>query len=91
MLEDDVVEKAFTTALLRVSNGGTLGGFFDVFAWREPGEVRFDEAKVGPNRIRDIQRMFVEKALRFRRLEEFTIIEITRNRRPVAAPSFLVG
>jgi hypothetical protein len=35
--------------------------------------------------------VFVEKALRFRRLEEFTIIEITRNRRPVAAPSFLVG
>jgi hypothetical protein len=35
--------------------------------------------------------MFVEKALRFRRLEEFTIIEITLNRRPVAAPSFLVG
>jgi hypothetical protein len=74
-----------------VANGGTLGGFFDVFAWREPGEVRFDEAKVGPDRIRDTQRMFVEKALRFRRLEEFTIIEITLNRRLVAAPSFLVG
>jgi hypothetical protein len=26
---------------LRAANGGTLGGFFDVFAWREPGQVRF--------------------------------------------------
>ena len=30
---------------LRAANGGSLGGFFDVFAWREPGEVRFYEAK----------------------------------------------
>ena len=30
---------------LRAANGGKLGGFFDVFAWREPGEVRFDEVK----------------------------------------------
>ena len=33
---------------LRAANGGSLGGFFDVFAWREPGQVRFCEAKVGP-------------------------------------------
>jgi len=25
---------------LRAADGGTLGGFFDVFAWREPGQVR---------------------------------------------------
>ena len=29
---------------LRVANGGKLDGFFDVFAWRDPDEVRFDEA-----------------------------------------------
>jgi hypothetical protein len=29
-----------------------IGGFFDVFAWREAGEVRFDEGKVGPDSIR---------------------------------------
>lgn len=26
-----------TFGLLRAANGGTLSGFFDVFAWREPG------------------------------------------------------
>lgn len=36
---------------LRAANGGKLGGFFDVFAWREPGEVRFDEVKVGRDPI----------------------------------------
>jgi hypothetical protein len=76
---------------VRAANGGTLGGFFDVFAWREPGEIRFDEAKVGPDRIRDTQRRFVENALRLRRIEEFTIIEIA-HRGPVrAAPSALPG
>jgi hypothetical protein len=40
---------------LRAANGGTLGGFFDVFAWREPGQVRFCEAKVGPDRIKATQ------------------------------------
>jgi hypothetical protein len=35
---------------LRAANGGKLDGFFDVFAWREPGEVGFDEAKTAtPN------------------------------------------
>ena len=61
---------------LRAANGGSLGGFFDVFAWREPGEVRFCEAKVGPDRIKPTQLRFVELALRFHRLEEFTIIEV---------------
>jgi hypothetical protein len=61
---------------LRAANGGTLGGFFDVFAWREPGQVRFDEAKVGPDRIKPTQVRFVELALRFHRLQEFMIIEV---------------
>jgi hypothetical protein len=63
---------------LRAANGGKLSGFFDVFAWREPGEVRFDEAKVGTDRIRPSQRRFLETALRFHRLDQFSIIEIPR-------------
>ena len=77
---------------LRAANGGSLGGFFDVFAWREPGQVRFCEAKVGPDRIKPTQLRFVELALRFHRLEEFTIIEVagpslrvTLERRPRSA------
>jgi hypothetical protein len=62
---------------LRTANGG-LGGFFDLFAWRNPGEVRFDEAKVGKDRIQPTQRRFVEQALRFHRIEDFTIIEVVR-------------
>ena len=61
---------------LRAANGGTLSGFFDVFAWREPGQVGFYEAKVGPDRIKPTQLRFVEVALRFHRLEEFMIIEV---------------
>ena len=56
---------------LRAANGGTLGGFFDVFAWREPGEVRFDEVKVGPDRIKATQIRFLEVALRFHRPADF--------------------
>jgi len=41
------------------------------------------EAKVGPDRIKPAPLKFVELALRFHRLEEFTIIE-------VAAPSLRV-
>ena len=61
---------------LRAANGGTLGGFFDVFAWREPGQVGFYEAKVGPDRIKPAQLRFAEVALRFRRLDEFMIVEV---------------
>lgn len=61
---------------LRAANGGSLGGFFDVFAWREPGEVRFYEAKVGPDRIKPTQLRFAELALRFHRPEQFMIIEV---------------
>jgi hypothetical protein len=49
---------------LRAANGGTLSGFFDVFAWREPGRVAFVEAKVGPDRIKPTQVRFVEMARR---------------------------
>ena len=61
---------------LRAANGGTLSGFFDVFAWREPGRVAFFEAKVGPDRIKPTQLRFVEIALRFHRLDDFMIVEI---------------
>jgi hypothetical protein len=61
---------------LKAANGGTLGGFFDVFAWREPGQVRFYEAKVGPDRIKPTQLRFIELALRFHLSEQFMIIEI---------------
>jgi hypothetical protein len=61
---------------LRAANGGKLRGFFDVFAWREPDQVRFAEAKVGPDRIRDTQRQFLATALRFHQPGEFVIIEI---------------
>jgi len=61
---------------LRAANGGTLSGFFDVFAWREPGRAAFVEAKVGPDRIKPTQLRFAEIALRLRPLEEFMIVEI---------------
>ena len=50
---------------LRTANGGKLSGFFDVFAWREPGQVRFIGTKVARDRIRETQRRFVEIALCF--------------------------
>jgi hypothetical protein len=59
------------------ANRRSFGGFFDVFAWREPGEVRFYEVKVGKDDINRNQRRFVERALGLHhRLEEFTIIEV---------------
>jgi hypothetical protein len=61
---------------LRAANGGSLGGFFDVFAWRKPGQVRFCEAKVGPDRIKPTQLRFVELALRFHSPADFMIIEV---------------
>ena len=63
---------------LRAANGGTLSGFFDVFAWREPGRAAFVEAKVGPDRIKPTQLRFVEIALGFRSLDDFVIVEIAR-------------
>jgi hypothetical protein len=65
-----------TFGRLRAANGGTLTGFFDVFAWREPGQVAFVEAKVGPDRIKATQLRFMEIALRFCQLDDFMIVEI---------------
>lgn len=61
---------------LRIANGGKLGGFFDVFAWREPGRVRFIEVKVAKDRIRATQRRFVEIAVRFHDPKELLIVEV---------------
>ena len=61
---------------LRAPNGGTLSGFFDVFAWREPGRAAFVEAKVGRDWIKPTQLRFVETALRFRSLDDFMIVQI---------------
>jgi len=61
---------------LRAANDGKLGGFFDVFVWREPGEVRFLEIKVARDSIRPTQRRFVERALHFHKPEQFMIVEI---------------
>lgn len=62
---------------LRAANGGKLDGFFDVFAWRDPGEVRFDEAKTSGDSPRESQRKFVKLALDLgHRLEQFTIIKV---------------
>ena len=45
---------------LRAANGGKLDGFFDVFAWRNPGEVRFYEVKTSGDSPRESQRKFVK-------------------------------
>ena len=64
---------------LRAANGGTLDGFFDVFAWRDPGEVRFDEAKTSGEAPRGSQRKFVKLALDLgHHLEQFTIIKVPK-------------
>ena len=70
---------------LQAANGGRLGGFFDVFAWREPGQVRFAEVKVGRDHIKDTQRRFLETALRSRAPEEFMIIEVPGRALPARA------
>jgi len=69
---------------LRAANGGTLSGFFDVFAWREPGQALFVEAKVGPDRIKPTQLRFAEIALRSRGLDDFMIVEIPGSSPPRA-------
>jgi hypothetical protein len=47
-----------------------------VFAWRQPGEIRFDDVKVRPNRIGASQCKFLETTFRFHLLEQFTLIEV---------------
>lgn len=61
---------------LRAANDGKLSGFFDVFAWRGPGEVRFLEIKVARDRLRPTQRRFVERALRLHDQGQFMIVEV---------------
>ena len=61
---------------LHAANDGKLGGFFDVFAWRQPGEVKFLEIKVAKDRIQPTQRRFVERALLFHDQKQFMIVEI---------------
>ena len=83
-----------SSSRLRAANGGTLSGFFDVFAWREPGRAAFVEAKVGPDRIKPTQLRFAEIALRFRPLEEFMIVEIagpSPQRTPARQPGTTAG
>jgi hypothetical protein len=60
-------------------NAHPFAGFFDVFVWRAPGEVRFYEVKVDEDQPNDNQRRFVERALGLHhRLEEFTFIEVPK-------------
>ena len=47
-----------------------------MFAWRTPGEVRFCEVKAGLDRITASPRRFLEVALAFHGLEEFTVITV---------------
>lgn len=62
---------------LRAANGGKLSGFFDVFAWRDPDQIRFYEAKVGSDPIKPTQLRFVKLALDLHLLpEQFAIIKI---------------
>ena len=62
---------------LRAANDGKLSGFFDVFAWQEPDEVRFVEVKVARDRLQPTQRRFLERALRFHGRSQFMIIEVS--------------
>ena len=61
---------------LLAANDGKLTGFFDVFAWREPDDVRFLEVKVAGDRIQPTQRRFVERALRLHDHGKFLIIDV---------------
>ncbi|HET9896705.1 MAG TPA: VRR-NUC domain-containing protein [Streptosporangiaceae bacterium] len=61
---------------LRAANGNRLAGFFDVFAWRHPGEFWFGEVKVGKDKLQQSQREFIDLALRFHQPEQFTIIDV---------------
>lgn len=60
---------------LRAENGGTLGGFFDVFAWHEPDQVCFVEAKNAGDRVTPSQCRFLATALRFHELGQFKVIK----------------
>jgi len=69
----------------KAADGGRLVGFFDVFAWREPGEVLFCEVKVGRDRIHANQRSFLANALSLRPPGEFMILEMPQPARRIPA------
>ncbi len=71
---------------LRAANDGKLSGFFDVFAWRPPGEVRFMEIKVAKDKVQPTQRRFVERALRFHDQKQFMIVEVPARYGPLTSP-----
>jgi hypothetical protein len=73
---------------LRAANDGKLSGFFDVFAWREPDEVRFMEIKVAGDRIQPTQRRFVERALRLHDQSRFMIIEVPGSYESAEVPHY---
>lgn len=59
---------------LREANGGKLGGFWDVFAWRD-GKVRFVEVKIPPDYLKPNQRRFMDMALGLGHdVDEFLIV-----------------
>jgi hypothetical protein len=50
-----------------------------VFAWREPGQVRFVEAKNAGDRVKPSQCRFLATALQFHDPGQFSVIEIRSN------------
>ena len=60
---------------LRLAHGG-LSGFFNVFAWRAPGDIQFIEVKMGSDPIQAGKRTFLQMALRYHRPEQFMIVEV---------------
>jgi hypothetical protein len=70
---------------LRVANGGGLGGFLDVFAWRD-GQVRFVEVKFGRDEWRSNQQRFVDMVLGLGHdLNDFLLVEVAPHQ-PAATP-----
>jgi hypothetical protein len=61
---------------LRQAHGGGLGGFFNVFAWRAPDDIRFIEVEMGSDPVQAAQRAFLQMALRYHRPEQFMIVEV---------------
>ena len=75
---------AATFERLRAANGG-LGGFFDVFAWRD-GQVRFIEVKSGRDKWRDTQQRFFDMAVGLGHdPTDFVVVEVTPTR-PTETP-----
>jgi hypothetical protein len=62
---------------LRAANGGRLGGFLDVFAWRD-SRVRFLEVKSGRDKWRESQQRFVDMAVGLGRdPSDLLLVEVT--------------